>query len=249
MVRAFITILLPIIFLYPLCPLYLIERFIVGKINPEAMYKSSQTMIRWLFRFMLIASGVKVELKGLENVPEDTAVLYTANHRSYYDIMILYLYAKGSCGIISKKEMGRYPMVKPWLDIIRVLLLDRDNLREGMKTILEGVELMKGGTSMIIYPEGTRVKTEKETDMLPFHGGSFKLATKSGCPVVPVAISGTAEIFEKHMPFVRPGHVTVTYLEPIPTKGMAREEEQKLPERVQELIRHELELPAVQEKS
>ena len=242
MLRGLITILIPVFFLYPCFPLLLIEHFIVRKISPEAMYRSSHAMVRFVFGLMLKAAGVELEVKGLEKVPEDRPVLYIANHRSYFDIMILYCLAKGNCGVVGKKNLEKIPLLARWMEIVRCLLLDRENLREGMKTILEGIELMKNGTSLLIFPEGTRGKGEDETELLPFHGGSFKLATKSASPVIPVALTGTADIFEKHVPFVRKTKVTVTFCDPIETKGISREEETALPERTKEEILSALKL-------
>lgn len=86
-------------------------------------------------------------------------------------------------------------------------VLDRSNIKEGLKTILTGIEKVKGGISMWIFPEGTRNKSEDPADLMEFHEGSLKIAEKSGCPVVPVAITGTDDVFERHMPWIRKSHV------------------------------------------
>ena len=80
---------------------------------------------------------------------------------------------------------------------------------------LSGCEEIKSGTSICIFPEGTRGKTPSELELGEFHNGSFKMATKTGCPIIPLSISGSRNILEAHFPKIRATHVTVTYGKPI----------------------------------
>ena len=86
--------------------------------------------------------------------------------------------------------------------------------------ILAGIEKVRRGVSVWIFPEGTRNKNEQLSDLLPFKEGSLKIAEKSGCPVVPVAIKGTAEVFEKHIPLICPSHVVIEFGEPFIVKEL-----------------------------
>ena len=106
-------------------------------------------------------------------------------------------------------------------------VLDRKNIKAGLKTILEGIEKVKGGSSVWIFPEGTRCKAKDPAELLPFKEGSLKIAEKSGCPVVPVAITGTAEILEKHFPFIRPSHVTIEFGKPFYIKELPAEDRKR----------------------
>lgn len=99
-------------------------------------------------------------------------------------------------------------------------VLDRSNIKEGLKTILTGIEKVKGGISMWIFPEGTRNKSEDPADLMEFREGSLKIAEKSGCPVIPVAITGTDDVFERHIPWIRKSHVIIEYGEPIYLKEL-----------------------------
>ena len=116
-------------------------------------------------------------------------------------------------GFIAKKEMIGIPLLSQWMVQMNCLFLDRSNIKEGLKTILTGIEKVKGGISMWIFPEGTRNKTEDE--MLPFKAGSLKLSEKTGCPIVPMAITNSADILENHFPKVKPTHVILQYGTPI----------------------------------
>lgn len=94
------------------------------------------------------------------------------------------------------------------------LFLDRENAKEGLKTILKAIEYVKNGISIFIFPEGTRNKGE-ELSLLPFKDGAFRIATKTGCPIVPVSLNNTADILENHFPHIKKTHVVIEYGKPI----------------------------------
>ena len=209
-----------LIFAYPL----LIMQNSLGKKDPKARGEESTRIVRFMFRFFLKVAGVKVTVKGAENIPTDKAVLYVGNHRSYFDILVGYTTTPGLVGFIAKKEMRDFPILNRWMDNVNCLFLDRKDIKAGLKTILEGIEYVKNGISMWIFPEGTRARGKDELDMLPFKEGSLKIAEKSGCPVIPVAMVRTADIFEKHTPRVIPTEVTIYYGKPIYLKELEPEQ-------------------------
>lgn len=223
MIRFIILCLIVCGFLVLGYPLLVMQNSL-GKKDPAARDKESLRIIRFMFRLLLNLCGVKVTVKGLENIPEDTAVLYVGNHRSYFDILVGYTTVPGLVGFVAKKEMESYPFLRSWMRNVNCLFLDRKDIKAGLKTILEGIEKVKGGVSMWIFPEGTRGRGETEFDMLPFKEGSLKIAEKSGCPIVPVAMVRTADIFEKHTPVIRPANVTVYYGKPFYMKDLEPEQ-------------------------
>ena len=178
-----------------------------------------------------------LRVEGLENLPKDQAVLYVGNHRSYFDILVGYTTVPGLMGFVAKKEMLRYPFLRSWMKNVNCLFLDRENIKEGLKTILEGIDHVKNGISVWIFPEGTRNRNEDLRELLPFKEGSLKIAEKTGCPVVPVAIMGTADVFEKHMPFIRPAKVTVYYGTPFYIKDLDPADRKKAGAYTREVIR------------
>ena len=115
------------------------------------------------------------------------------------------------------------------------LFLNRTDIREGMKTILAGIEQMKNGISMCIFPEGTRNK-EPDAPMLPFKEGSFKMAEKSGCPIIPIALTNTADILENHFPRIKPANVILEYGKPIYIKELDKENRKFLGAYTQKII-------------
>ena len=208
---------------YPL----LIMQTSLCKKDPIGGAEESTKIVRFMFRLFLKISGVKVTVLGEENIPKDKAVLYVGNHRSYYDILVGYATTSGLLGFVAKKEMDKFLILRSWMRNVHCLFLDRKDIKAGLKTILEGIEKVKSGISIWIFPEGTRAKGKDETDMLPFKEGSLKIAEKSGCPVIPVAMVRTADIFEKQFPRVRPIEVTVYYGKPIYIKELEPEQKKR----------------------
>ena len=114
--------------------------------------------------------------------------------------------------------------MKLWMEELHCLFLDRDNLKQNLKVIIEAIQEIKRGISFWIYPEGTRTKGESEEDMLPFKKGSFKLAEKTGCKIIPVAMINTRKIFEEQFPLLKSTKVYVRFGEPILLSALSEEE-------------------------
>ena len=163
------------------------------KKNPEKSWKKARRFVAGFFNLELFLSGCKLEVRGSENIPEDTPCLFVGNHRSYFDILAYHRAIRKPCGFIAKKEMLRLPLLPLYMDDIGCLFLDRDNLREGMKTINQAAEYIKLGHSMILFPEGHRNQSDT---LLPFKEGGYKIADKAKCPIVPMAVSGSDLLLE-----------------------------------------------------
>lgn len=224
MIRLILVAIFLILFLVIFSPALIVE-WIIGRFNPERKSKSSLWLVQKAFGIILFLSGTKVDVIGRENIPDDQPVLYVGNHRSYFDIVIGYRLIKGECGFIAKKEMEKIPFLRRWMKNIHCLFLDRKNIKEGLKTILAGIDKVKHGISIWIFPEGTR---NRDAGMMEFKEGSMKIAEKTGCPIIPVAMTGTAEIFEKHIPWIKKSHVTVTFGKPIDIKTLEKDQKKFL---------------------
>lgn len=226
MIRFILVFLLLMLFLVLTIP-WVIWEAVWGKKDMEARNHRCLAVVQFMFRLILKISGTKLVIEGMENIPRDKAVLYVGNHRSYFDILIGYTTVPGLLGFVAKKEMTRYPVLKNWMDYVHCLFLDREDTREALKTILEGIDKIKHGISIWIFPEGTRNKNSEPTDLLPFKEGSLKMAEKTGCPVIPVAMLGNDGIFEQHIPFIRPRKVYLRYGKPIYLKELLPEQRKK----------------------
>lgn len=243
MIRFILAILFLIPFLLVSIPLLFVE-WIISKCNRRAADISSLRIVQWAFKVILFISGVRLTVIGEEHVPRDEAVLYVPNHQSYFDIIITYARCPGLTGFVAKNSMLKVPILSHWMKRLYCLFLDRKDIREGLKTILTGIEYIKSGVSMCIFPEGTRNKHPQE--MMAFKEGSMKLAEKSGCPIIPIAITNSANIFENHFPRIKSCKVILQYGEPIYIKDLTKDQKKFLGvyarERIQEMLDEHKEL-------
>lgn len=235
MIRFIATVIVVVGFLILSIPILLVE-WVVGKFKPMAKDVSSLRIVQWVFRVCLKVAGLKLDVIGEENVPTDCAVLYIGNHRSFYDILITYVRCRRRTGYIAKAEMRKIPLLSDWMRRLHCLFLDRTDLKAGMKTILTAIDKVKNGISICIFPEGTRNKADTDLPMLPFHEGSFKIALKTGCPIVPMALVNTNQIFEAQFPKIRPTHVILEYGKPIIPSELSPEDKKHVGAYTQKII-------------
>ncbi|MCR5557545.1 MAG: 1-acyl-sn-glycerol-3-phosphate acyltransferase [Butyrivibrio sp.] len=233
MIRSIFAVLFVAVFLILSLPIQGVL-LIVGKFNPMAKKKASLAIVSWAFNVVIFISGIKRTVIGEENVPKDQAVLYVGNHRSIFDIVLSYPRVPNPTGFIAKKEILRVPLLNIWMIYMDCLFLDRSDIRKGLEMVLTAIEKVKNGISIFIYPEGTRNKTDEPLG--EFHKGSFKIAQKSGCPIIPVVINHSDEIFEKHLPFIKSTKVTIEYCKPIILKDLEKEDQKNIDQYVKNII-------------
>ena len=182
MLRFIIAIIFVVLYLILSLPIMGIL-WIVRLFTPKATYVM-QRIVQWAFSVVWHIAGVRLEVRGAENLPQDGASLFVANHRGFFDVIVGYPLLKSRTIIVAKKSFRKIP-----------------------------IEEAKNGTSVYIFQEGTRNRGDA-VKLLPFHDGSFMVAQRSGCPVVPMAITGTAEIFEQHVPKLKAGKVIIEFGKP-----------------------------------
>lgn len=221
MIRFIIVFTTFVIYLIITLPIVLVV-LMIGLFNRRARDLIFLRMVQGAFKFFLAVTGMKLTVIGEENIPKDSAVLYVGNHRSYFDILVTYSRCPNLTGYVAKKSLKKVPLLNMWMSFLYCLFLDRENMREGLKMILQGVEYLKNGISVCIFPEGSR--GEQEGGMLPFKEGSLKMAEKAKCPIVPMALSNTAAVWENQFPKMRPAHVILEYGEPIYIDQLEKEE-------------------------
>jgi 1-acyl-sn-glycerol-3-phosphate acyltransferase len=120
---------------------------------------------------------------------------------------------------------------------IRCVFMDRKDMKQTAKTILEGIEILKGGYSMVVFPEGTRTRTGEP---LPFKPGSLKLATKSNAAIVPVTLDGSFHLMEGNHYRIKATDIYVTFHPPVVTEGLDAEALKMLPDMVEVTVMGEL---------
>lgn len=212
------------------------------------------SIVKGKLKAILRICKVDVHAEGLENIPKDEAVLFVGNHRSDFDIVVAYSLMENVTGFISKDNLAKIPTLKLWMEELHCLFLDRDNLKQNLKVIIEAIQEIKRGISFWIYPEGTRAKGKSEEELLPFKEGSFKLAEKTGCKIIPVAMINTRKIFEEQFPFIKSTKVYVRFGEAILLSELSEEDRKHIgkytEEKVLSMIRElkEIERKELEEK-
>lgn len=232
--RVILVALVIVLFLIIFLPVYLVL-WMIGKSQPRLKTAASQKIVSAAFRVALWCAGTKITTLGLENIPKDEPVLYAGNHRGLADIPVTYITVPTLTGFVAKKEMQRIPFFSWWMKNLNCLFLDRNDMKEGLKTILTGIELIRSGYSIFIMPEGTRNRGN-ELELLPFKEGSLKMSEKTGCAVIPVAISNSAAVFENQFPFVKKAHVIIHYGKPVYPNTLERDDRKHLGATVRNII-------------
>ncbi len=185
-------------------------------------------------RIILGLAGVKVETTGLENIPSKGPVIIASNHKGVFDIPVLQGYLPLQFRWVAKKELFRIPVIGWSMHLAGYIPIDRSRAGKAYRSIEAAAEKIRSGTSVLIFPEGTR---NPGRGLLGFKRGGFLLAHRSGVPILPVAINGTADIMRRGSLLIRPARVRLSVGSPIDTQGL---EEQELRKKTREAIETEL---------
>lgn len=188
----------------------------------------------WLIPLIDMAD-VNFVVKGKELVPENEPIIYTPNHASMFDIPAVFLNAPTMPMFIAKKELSMFPFLKQWMSVLDCVFVDRKKKNGSRSSLHDAIEMVKSGRSLVIFPEGTR---SKNGEMAEFKGGAMKIAMESGAKVVPVLIEGSRARLEE-TGNITSGTVYVTFLSPIETKGLEKEDFFKMPEQIRAMLLNE----------
>lgn len=180
-------------------------------------------------------SGANVTVKGEENIPAGP-VLLVGNHEGNFDIPVLLGYLKKPFGFISKVEVKKIPIVYKWMEVMNCVFMDRKDRRQSIKAIRAGIQLLKDGHSIAVFPEGTR---SKGGPVAEFKAGSLRLATDSKSPIVPIAINGTSKLMEKNNGWIKPGNVVISILPAVTYEQYKDMEAKELNAYIQTIISEE----------
>lgn len=240
MIRTILALLFVTIFLIVSIPIWGIM-YIFGLFNKKTKEKVCYQIVAWAFGVIAFISGVKYEVHGYENIPKDKSVLFIGNHQSYFDVILGYHLCPPVTGFLSKQTFQKIPLLNVWMNINYCLFLTRTDPRQDLKLILKAQDFIKQGISMFVFPEGTRSKTG---EMAAFHEASFKIATKTGCPIVPVCFTNTREILETHAPKIKKTHVVVTFLPPVDPTALEGDNKKHIGVYVRGLIQNQLYIDA-----
>lgn len=171
---------------------------------------------RYWARWSLFCANVKVRVEGEENLPQGPAI-YMPNHVSHFDVLAILGYLNVQFRWTVKKELFRIPLFGLAMKRAGYIRIDRSDHQKAVKSMEEAAEKIKSGSSIVIFPEGTRSRDGNL--QYPFKKGGFHLALQSGVPVVPVAVLGSRVVLPRHSKKVTPGTITMRIGKPIEPQG------------------------------
>lgn len=215
-----------------LVPSMLRAQFLTSRQKWEKRDRMVNSRVRWWMGSLLRLAGVEVTVSGLENIPNCPAV-FVSNHQGNFDIPILLCNLDRVHGIVAKIELQKIPFIRIWMRYFNCVFIDRNNPRRSMAALNQAIRNIQEGGSMIIFPEGTRSRNDEVGE---FKAGGFKIAQKTGAPIVPVCIGGSYKAMEANHMWIKPAAVRLHILPPIETSGLSREEFKVIGDKVRRLI-------------
>jgi len=169
-------------------------------------------------RLALFTTGITFRVNGREHIPLDRAAVYCSNHQSNVDPPILFDALHPRMHILYKHEIDQIPILARAFRLGGFIPVDRRNREASLRSIENGASSIRSGNSFLIFPEGTRSRTD---DLLPFKKGGIHMAILAQAPIVPVAIRGGRAAMQKGSWIIRPVVVDIAVGEPVETTGMA----------------------------
>lgn len=171
---------------------------------------------RYWARWTLFCARVKVRIEGQANLPDGPAI-YMPNHQSHFDVLSILGYLNVQFRWTVKKELFSIPLFGLAMKRAGYIMIDRGDHQKAMQSMSVAAENIQKGTSIVIFPEGTR--SDDGRLQYPFKKGGFHLALQAGVPVVPIAVCGSRPILPKHSTRVTPGTITMRIGTPIDPRG------------------------------
>lgn len=199
------------------------------RLSPE----KAQVLPRYWARSILFLAGVRVSVEGGQQLRKGVPYIFAANHLSQFDIFALQGYLNVDFRWMAKKELFAIPVFGAAMRMTGYIPVDRSKGRQAMKSLNEAAERIASGTSVIIFPEGTR---SPDGTLHNFKSGAMVLAIKAGVPLVPVAIQGTYAVLPKSRLLALPGKVKITIGSPLETTMYKNSDKQILAEKIQQQV-------------
>lgn len=220
-----LSVLVTVIFL-PKC-------YLLGLFNKRSQFLYACKVARNLSQNIFKSTRSAIQIQGLENIPQNETLLIVSNHQSNFDVVVLMGYLKIPFGVISKKELKKIPIFSTWMKLFHCVFMDRSTPRKSVEAIQESINNIKAGYSQLIFPEGTR---SKSNTMGTFRAGSLKIALKTNTTILPVTVNDTYKIFEETNK-IKSANVKLTVHKPIRLNQLDSNTTQNLSSYIENIIK------------
>lgn len=177
------------------------------KYSEEEMYRHIQYILKRAVR----GGNIDLQVSGTENIPKEGGFMLYANHQGMFDVLAVAATCDIPVGAVLKKELYDIPFLHQVAICTKSFPMDREDVRQSLTVIQSVIREVKAGRNYLIFPEGTRSRNGNQ--MGQFHSGSFRCATKSKCPIVPVALVDSFKVLDQKGS--KPVTVQIHYLKPI----------------------------------
>lgn len=191
-------------------------------------------------RLICRIGGVRVRIEGADKLQPQTGYIYCANHLSQFDIFSFQGYFPFPFRWLAKEELFKAPFLGRAMTNAGAIAINRSHSREALKSLHQAADRIQSGTSVLIFPEGTR---SADGTLQPFKGGAMLLAIKAGVPIVPVAFVGSYSVLPKGSFFTRPGTITIRIGDPVIVTGSTGKDKQELARTIHDKVAELLNLP------
>lgn len=172
-------------------------------------------------RYNALVTPMFVTVKGSKNIKSDQSYVIVSNHQSIYDIFLIYGWIGIDIKWVMKKELRKIPAIGWGSEKVGHIFIDRSNSKRAMESINEAKRKLVNGTSIVIFPEGTR---SQNGEIGPFKRGAFKIAFDLGLPILPITLIGTKDILPTNSLNLFPGRVKMIIHEPIQIAGIVEKD-------------------------
>jgi 1-acyl-sn-glycerol-3-phosphate acyltransferase len=185
----------------------------------------AQQFPRFWGKILCRIAGVRVRVEGFEHIDPSQTYIFAGNHSGQYDIFSFQGYFPHDFRWIAKKELFRLPVFGQAMHRVGYIPIDRSHGRQAMKSLDEAARRIAAGSSVLIFPEGTR---SGDGRLQEFKAGAVLLAIKAGVPIVPLGFNGSYEVLPKGRLLPRPGEVVIRIGRPIVTTEFKTGDKQRL---------------------
>ena len=175
--------------------------------------------------WLCVLNGIRVDVEGLEHINPNHAQIFVANHQGFFDIFALNGFLPVQLRWVAKSSLFKIPFVGWSMSASGYIPVERGNRKKSYQAFLATIEKLKGGNSIVIFPEGTR---SEDGTIGPFKKGGPLLSVRSGAPLVPVTLLGTGNIIKKGSGVIKPGRIHIVISPPIPSEAIKEDKEENI---------------------